>query len=1286
MAEAFEIRIPSATAERNITRVDRKLAALEARARRTGNAIDRAFASAALPRTLSEAARRTDTVAGAQRRAAEDTKKAARDLKQAGLESQAAANRVDRAWRRTGAILRSVATVAATLGIAVGVAASVRTIADLGRELSRVRAIQNENVTSAALLDAQMQAVARTARDLGATTVFTATEAATGIRLLTQAGFDAQESLAAIPGALNLAAAGAIDLASAADITANAVRAFSLDASQATEVADSLAVASTQANTTVLQLGEGLKFAAPAAAAVGRSVQETVAALGVLSNAGLKATLAGTGLRRVLVGLTEPDAAVKLRELGIEIAKVDPRANKLSQVFRGLAEGQLDLTKAVELFGVRGGPAALVLSRLSEDLARLEQRVEASAGAAERMADIVLDNLAGDLRLLTSAVQEATLSLGDAGLTGGLRGLTQDITGTVRALSGALDPIDTANARFFSLAGTVRGVGLAVLTFAGVRILGAMISGLLSAASAARSMSLAVTGLGISLKAAQLAIAPLAVAVSVIAAGLVFFITRQNQTERATKALNEALAEELLIIRELRQLGPAGAGFAVAEIEARVARQRELLNTVRFEILAAQGELTRLQLRGLRGRTRRFEPGPDEGFIERFFRLQAAPSLQFGAALEARGVDIARERVEFLERERDARAQTLESAEEELRIAREALAIAEKQEQIRIDTEALERAAQAQQSGVTDLGFQIAQLAGLSGKAADSVRNLSTRELADLSLASRQVAAEQRAVNEVLNEFGLLVPAIVPPGATDAQREAITLSNTLRGRLMELARVAFQLSEEQERVSDAERAVTAARQALLTPSQRLEQAMVDLVQATIRLEAANSPLALSEEQLAEAIKRVREESLAAAKADRERERSRRLAVAREGIESPFARGAFDFLTELGTIEERLERLGRDTARTAREALTDLFTDPTRAAQSFSSVLEQIRRAIVQAAIVDPLIETVLGSLGIPTPQSVAAEVPKELQAVNTELDTQTDLLRQLVTIAGGSPLTVGGVNLPAPGSDPPASDDTLTKVGELLMAGLRAVWNSVTGGLAGLARIVRQVGDQIVAALKDLGLSIFRIPTGGGEDQGTASQIISALQTAVTVASLFHKGGRVGDRASVGLPVPAGLFAAAARFQAGGVAGLRPGEVPIIAHERELIAPLNSRGKLPLVADVSGLSVLLPGARRFPAEVVDRRTGFSAPPPPSRFPGFFQGGGVVTRAAGAQIGAPNIRVVIERAPGTDVTVQEPKFDPASAEFELRAIITNVLLKDQRDGGPYMTHMLRTTNLTRKPVK
>ena len=252
----------------------------------------------------------------------------------AGNSASAAAPKIGMMNQATGLLSNSMAKLKREAGMAIAayaafstVLGAVRIVAEFETSISRLGAVSRAT-------SGELEALRDIAKDLGSTTEFSASQAADGLNFLAMAGFNATEAMAAIPSVLDLATASGLGLAEAADTASNIMSGFGIAAADAAEVADVLAAASTRANTTVGQLGAAMSTVAPIASALDMSLEDTAAAIGILSDAGIQGERAGTGLRGVLASLAGPttQAEAVLRGLGLTIADVDPATNDLSVV------------------------------------------------------------------------------------------------------------------------------------------------------------------------------------------------------------------------------------------------------------------------------------------------------------------------------------------------------------------------------------------------------------------------------------------------------------------------------------------------------------------------------------------------------------------------------------------------------------------------------------------------------------------------------------------------------------------------------------------------------------------------------------------------------------------------------------------------------------------------------------------------------------------------------------------------------------------------------------------
>jgi TP901 family phage tail tape measure protein len=298
--------------------------------------------------------------------------------------------------------------------------------------MSRVQALARIEKESA-----HLSALRQQARTLGATTSFTAGEAAGGQGFLAMAGFTPDQILKAMPGVLSMAKAGDTDLARTADISSNILTGFGMRADEMNRVADVLTMTFTTSNTTLEMLGGTMKYVGPVARAAGMSLEQAAATAGLLGNAGIQATQAGTTLRSMLLRLSAPTsgASAALNELGVRA--LDARGNVrdipsiLSEVAKAterLGSGtRLDYLK--KIFGEEpaAGMSELIAQQGAQGIERYVAILRDAGGTSQRVASVMADNLKGDLLTARSAFEDLGVSISDA-VNPALRAFTQSVT------------------------------------------------------------------------------------------------------------------------------------------------------------------------------------------------------------------------------------------------------------------------------------------------------------------------------------------------------------------------------------------------------------------------------------------------------------------------------------------------------------------------------------------------------------------------------------------------------------------------------------------------------------------------------------------------------------------------------------------------------------------------------------------------------------------------------------------------------------------------------------------
>ncbi|AYQ17671.1 hypothetical protein CHCC15337_0452 [Bacillus paralicheniformis] len=353
-------------------------------------------------------------VAGAAAVASEGLTRTSRSAQTASRSGQSVMNSMEKA---SGALKAAGAAVTGFGGaMALGLGMAVKTTADFESAMSRVGALSGAT-------GKQLESMTQTAEHLGATTAFTATQAAEGMQFLAMAGYKTNDIIAAMPGLLATAAAGQTDLATTADITSNILSGFGLQAEETARVADVLTKAFTNSNTDLEMLGYTMKYVAPIAHASGQSLESVAAAAGLLGNAGIQGTQAGTSLRRMLTRLAGPPKAAReeLHDLGVTVEDAKGNMKPLAQIIGELAEATKDMGEADRLAaisrisGVEASSAMLALMDAGQGkIEAFTKELENSGGTAEEIAKKQLDNLKGQLIILKSALEGAAIAIGTA--------------------------------------------------------------------------------------------------------------------------------------------------------------------------------------------------------------------------------------------------------------------------------------------------------------------------------------------------------------------------------------------------------------------------------------------------------------------------------------------------------------------------------------------------------------------------------------------------------------------------------------------------------------------------------------------------------------------------------------------------------------------------------------------------------------------------------------------------------------------------------------------------------
>ena len=370
-----------------------------------------------LGRDTNELRQQYERLEQAQRKVQEITEKQAAN-KQAISQTKA----------QLGGLVGTVTAVGAAI-----YAGPVKKAAEFQEQMSTVKSISNASAEDMAKLSQK-------AKEMGATTAFTAAEAGEAMEYMAMAGWKTGDMLGGIEGIMNLAAASGEELGSVSDIVTDALTAFGLSASDAGHFSDVLAQASSNANTNVSMMGSTFQKVAPVAGALGYSVEDMSLGIGLMANASIKAEVAGTSLKTALANMAKPtkQQAAYMDKYGISLTKTDGTMKTFGEVVEnlrgslgGLSE-QEQIAAASAIFGKESFTGMLAIVNASEqDYNKLTEAVYNCDGAAKRMAETKLDNLNGSITLAKSAFDALQVELGELllpTLTEGVKKFTDIIT------------------------------------------------------------------------------------------------------------------------------------------------------------------------------------------------------------------------------------------------------------------------------------------------------------------------------------------------------------------------------------------------------------------------------------------------------------------------------------------------------------------------------------------------------------------------------------------------------------------------------------------------------------------------------------------------------------------------------------------------------------------------------------------------------------------------------------------------------------------------------------------
>lgn len=411
----------------------------------------------------------------------------------------------------------------------VGLGATVTAVAaNFETSMSKVAAIAGLDTTGE-----EFDALSEKAKEMGATTKFSASEAADAFTYMAMAGWKTESMLDGIDGIMQLAAASGENLATTSDIVTDALTAFGLQARDSSHFADILAAASNNANTNVSMLGESFKYVAPVAGALGYSAEDTSIALGLMANSGIKASQAGTALRTAMSNLVKPtdDMAVVMDQYSISLTDADGNMKSFMTIMTDLREKMGGLDEATQaaaastLFGKEAMSGMLAIINASdEDFNKLTNSIYNADGTAAQMAETMQDNLTGQLTILKSALEGLAISFGEI--------LIPPLTQAVQWLTGVIDKfnsMDESTKKLIVVVGTIAAAIGPVLLIIGKlsSAIGSIIS-LIGGAGGLGAVLTALTG-------------PLGIVIAAVAALVAAWVTDFGGIREKTAEIFEAI-------------------------------------------------------------------------------------------------------------------------------------------------------------------------------------------------------------------------------------------------------------------------------------------------------------------------------------------------------------------------------------------------------------------------------------------------------------------------------------------------------------------------------------------------------------------------------------------------------------------------------------------------------------------------------------------------------------------------------------------------------------------------
>ena len=472
-----------------------------------------------------------------------------------------------------------------TLPIAAVGTAAVATGNEFEAQMSRVQAIAGATTE-------ELEELTNQAMDLGAETSFSASEVAQGMENLASAGFNTNEIMEAMPGLLDLAASSGAELATSSEIAASTIRGFGLEADSASHVADVFAEAAARTNAQTEDMGEAMKYVAPVAKAVGLSLEETAAAIGIMSDAGIKGSQAGTTLRSGLTRIIKPTKQVKdaMETLGVEFYNNDGKMKSLNEIIEELQKSTNGLTDEAknqalaQIFGTEAlsGMLALV-NRGPKELNKMTKSFEQCDGAASEMAETMLDNALGSIESLMGSIESAGIAIQKS-----LSPIIREVAETIQDLVDEFNNLsEEEQLNIIKTAGLVAGIGPLIKILGGVTSTAGKVAngiGTLSQAigvlkTGAESGNISVNNLASLLKGLTNPATLATLAVAGVSGALIYFATKQTEAQKEAKEFAEEMRQSKASLDEYNASIDETTNANLVQIDS-IARLKDELTTL----------------------------------------------------------------------------------------------------------------------------------------------------------------------------------------------------------------------------------------------------------------------------------------------------------------------------------------------------------------------------------------------------------------------------------------------------------------------------------------------------------------------------------------------------------------------------------------------------------------------------------------------------------------------------------------------------------------------------------